>query len=122
MRDNILTAEGECAGHADETLTGIVRRLLKRGSISVTAEISVVLFVGLNIGDAWLTKQLLAIGCQEANPLVSGYGANMVIKGFLALAIVLGLGWSGKAKLLWILNICMVAVVLWNTGWLLYSS
>ncbi len=141
MTDSILLVEGERAGHPDETVSRKVLptsqsrvgtwRLLKRRSnikvpssqsISLTAVITGLLFVGLNIGDAWLSKRLLAIGYQEANPMVSAYGANMVIKGFLALAIVVGLVLSGKAKLLWILNICMLAAALWNTGWLLHSS
>ncbi len=77
------------------------------------------LFVGLNLADAWVTKQLLAHGGGEANVIASAYGSSMLIKGFLALAIVLGLIRLGKAKLLWVLNVCMVAVVLWTGGWVL---
>jgi len=76
------------------------------------------LFIGLNIADAWLTKGLIAMGCREGNSIVVAYGTNMVIKGFLALAIVLALIRFGKTKLLWILNICMLVIVLWNTGWM----
>lgn len=77
-------------------------------------------FVGLNLADAWLTEQLIAAGGGEANRLVRAYGSNMLlIKGFLALAIALLLVRFGKAKLLFALNLCMVAVVLWTWGWLL---
>lgn len=77
-------------------------------------------FVGLNLADAWLTTELLAAGGGEVNPLVSAYGSNLlVIKGFLALAIAFLLVRFGKSKLLWVLNLCMVAVVLWTWGWLL---
>lgn len=76
-------------------------------------------FVGLNLADAWLTKQLITAGGGEVNPLVSPYGSNLLIKGFLASAIALLLVRSGKSKLLLVLNWCMVAVVLWTGGWLL---
>lgn len=80
-------------------------------------DINGLIFVGLNVADAWVTKQVLAIGWQEVNPIISAYGTNMVIKGFLALAIVLLLVRFGKTKLLWVLNLCMVVVVLWlGTG------
>ncbi len=79
-----------------------------------------ILFVGLNVADAWLTEQLLTAGGGEANPLVSAYGSKMlIIKGFLALAIALLLVRFGKSKLLFALNLCMVVVVLWTWGWLL---
>ena len=75
------------------------------------------IFVGLNLADAWVTKELLAHGGSEANPIVSAYGSNALIKGFLALAIVLILVRLDKAKLLKVLNIGMVTVVLWTGGW-----
>ena len=48
-----------------------------------------VLFIVLNLVDAWLTKQAFALGEVELNPVVSyfGYGDNLVLKGLLALAI-----------------------------------
>jgi len=76
-------------------------------------------FISLNLADAWLTKVLIASGGGEANPLVSTYGADILIKGLLASAIVIVLIGLGKARLLPVLNICMVAVVLWTGGWLL---
>ena len=82
-------------------------------SISRAAAICGLIFVGLNIADAWLTKQLLTSGWQEANPIVNFYGPNILIKGLLALAIVALLVRFGKAKFLPVLNICMLAVVLW---------
>lgn len=76
-------------------------------------------FIGLNIADAWVTEQLLAHGGGEANAIVSAYGSNMLIKGFIALAIVVTMVRLDKAKLLKVLNICMAAVVLWTGGWVL---
>ena len=77
------------------------------------------MFVGLNLADAWVTEQLLAHGGGEANAIVSAYGSNMLIKGFIALAIVVTMVRLDKAKLLKVLNICMAAVVLWTGGWVL---
>ena len=97
-------------------------RLPSSHSLSRATVISGLIFVGLNIVDAWLTKQLLGLGWQEINPFVVHYGANIVIKGFLASAVVLVLVAFGKAKLVWVLNICMFAVVLWLGSGLLHSS
>ncbi len=77
------------------------------------------IFVGLNIADAWVTKQLLAHGGGEANSIASAYASSMLAKGFLALAIVLILIRLDKVKLLKVLNMCMVAVVVWTGGWVL---
>lgn len=65
------------------------------------------------MGDAWLSRQLLSAGWQELNPIVRLYGENIVIKGFMALAIALVLVRFGMAKLMWILNIFMLVLVLW---------
>lgn len=75
-------------------------------------------FIGLNVADAWLTKQLIAIGSWEGNPIVASYGDNMLIKGVLALAVVLILARFGRLKLLWVLNVAILAVVFWNAAWL----
>lgn len=93
-----------------------------RERLGLTAGINGLLFVGLNVADVWLTKQLLDLGSREGNPIVVPYGDNILIKAFLALAIVLLLVRFGKARLLWILNICMLAIVLWNGTWLLLLS
>jgi len=81
--------------------------------------LSGLLFVALNLTDAWLTRQLISHGGGEANPIVSAYGTDLVIKGLLALAVALVLVRLGKGRLLKVLNVCMVAVVLWTGGWLL---
>lgn len=87
------------------------------GQIAVTFHSAV--FVGLNLADAWVTKQLLAHGGAEANPIASIYGSSFLTKGIIAVAIVLILTGLGKRKLLKVLNISMVAVVLWTGGWVL---
>lgn len=87
--------------------------------IALTTYMSGLLFVALNLTDAWLTRQLIAHGGGEANPIVSAYGPDLAIKGLLALAIVAVLVRLGRARLLKALNIAMFLVVLWTGGWLL---
>ena len=81
------------------------------------------LFIALNLADAWLTKQALALGDIELNPIVRyfGYGDSLVLKGLLALAIVLILWRWGKLHLFWYLNIAMLAVIFWNTTMLIMT-
>lgn len=90
----------------------------REGKLNITDTCNTAGFVGLNIADAWLTGQLLAITCwgwREINPvpLVSLYGSNMLIKGALALVIALVLVKLGKRKMLVVLNVCMLVVVAW---------
>ncbi|GAI16515.1 unnamed protein product, partial [marine sediment metagenome] len=77
------------------------------------------LFIGLNLADASLTGELIALGCGEANSIVSAYGNSLIIKGLLSFAAVTVVVAIGKAKLLKLLNVCMLVVVIWNGGWLL---
>jgi len=77
------------------------------------------LFIGLNLADAWFTGELIALGDGEANSIVSAYANSLIIKGLLSLAAVTILVATGKAKLLGLLNVCMLLVVIWNGGWLL---
>lgn len=81
---------------------------------SVSVICSGLVFVGLNIADAWLTKQLLAVGGVEANWWPELYAGNMLIKGLAALAVVLILIRFGKPKLLLWLNIGISIIVLMN--------
>jgi|GEM_PF-1842615 len=74
------------------------------------------LFVGLNVADAWLTRRALCMGALELNPIAVHFGDSLVIKGLLALVIVLTIVHFGKPKLLWPLNLGMFAVVLWNSA------
>lgn len=97
-------------------------KVFSREPVSIAAASNGLVLVGLSIADGWLTGQLLAMGGYEINPVVSAYGSNILVKGLLALAIALLVIRLGKAKLLWVVNICMLAIVLWNTGWLLYLS
>jgi len=72
------------------------------------------IFIGLNLCDAYLTKIALSIGASELNPLMTTWGSSLIVKGLAAAAIVLLLYAFQKGKFLWILNILLLGVVLWN--------
>jgi len=73
-----------------------------------------ILFVGLNIADAWLTKGALNLGAIELNPVTAGWGSNVIAKGIVAIIVILALHWFYKEKLLLPLNFVLFGVVLWN--------
>jgi hypothetical protein len=73
-----------------------------------------VIFILLNIVDAWLTQQLLAHNGTEMIWWSSHFNSNIVIKGALALLIAIILTRFGKAHLLKWLDIGMILVVLSN--------
>lgn len=75
---------------------------------------SVLAFIGLNVLDAYLTKVALTLGASEVNPLAALFGSDLLVKGFLAAAIVVGLYLWGKEKLLLPLCLAMSGVCLWN--------
>ena len=75
-----------------------------------------VFFIALNLVDAWLTKQALALGSDEANPLVRyfNFGDDLLLKGLLALVIALFVLCFRKSHLFLYLNIAMLVIVVWN--------
>lgn len=86
-----------------------------RRSLTLIALINGLVFVGLNVVDAWLTTQLVSIGGQEMFWWLASLNSNMLVKGLLALVIVFAFIWVGKSKLLWLLNIGISVVVLINS-------
>ncbi len=76
--------------------------------------VTAALFVCLNIADAWLTTQLLAIDGVEVFWWSSHYNSNMFVKGLLAVLVAILLIRLGKGRLLKWLNIAMLFVVLSN--------
>jgi len=71
------------------------------------------IFIGLNLADAYLTKTALALGAIELNP-IGVLWTSMVIKGLVALAVVVGLHFWGKEKLLLPLCLAMFGICCWN--------
>jgi len=73
-----------------------------------------ILFIGLNILDAYLTKKALAMGASELNPIAIHFGANIFWKAIIAIAVVVILYFWKNQKLLIPLCIAMAAICTWN--------
>jgi len=74
-----------------------------------------VVFVGLNILDAWLTGTALGAGSHELNPFLgAGFGSSMLVKALIALGVVVALVFLRRDRLLKLLNYGMVLVCAWN--------
>jgi hypothetical protein len=75
-----------------------------------------VIFVVLNITDAYLTKIGLMAGALEINPLMTGIGSCVLLKGLIGVALVGALYFFSKEKLLWLFNFGLLGIVLWNSA------
>ena len=73
-----------------------------------------IIFVGLNVCDAYLTKAALSMGAAELNPLATTWGSDLIAKVLVATGILLLLYAFNKEKLLWPVNMLFLGVVLWN--------
>jgi hypothetical protein len=74
-----------------------------------------VVFIGLNILDAWLTGLALGAGNYELNPFLGmRFGSNMLIKGLISAAIVAALILFKRGKLLKPLSLGMLIICAWN--------
>jgi hypothetical protein len=81
-----------------------------------------VLFVTLNVVDAYLTKMALTAGAIEANPLMTIIGSDMLTKGLIAILLAFVLYSFGKERTLWPVNFILFGVVLWNSAtWLIVN-
>ena len=72
------------------------------------------IFIGLNIADAFLTSLAFYLGAREVNPLPVLFGGSMLLKGLIAATIVFILYYFRKEKVLWYLNFVMFGVGVWN--------
>jgi len=80
-----------------------------------------VVFIGLNILDAWLTGVALGLGSLELNPLLGmRFGSNMLIKGLIAFEIVITLVLFKRGGLLKPLSLGMLLICAWN-GFAIWS-
>jgi len=74
-----------------------------------------IVFIGLNILDAWLTGIALGAGSSELNPFMGmRFGSNMLIKGLISTAIVAALVLFKRGKLLKPLSLGMLIICAWN--------
>ena len=74
----------------------------------------VMIFLALNLADAWLTKMALALGAIEVNPIASFLGTSIMLRIVLVIVTLAVLYWFGKERLLWGINLLFLGVVLWN--------
>jgi len=72
------------------------------------------LFIGLNVADAYLSGVGIRMGSHETLPWSQVFSSSMLAKGLVALAIVLGLYWFGREKSLWWMNIIVFGACAWN--------
>ena len=72
------------------------------------------LFVTLNVVDAYLTKTALSAGAVEANPIMAAVGSSMLAKGCIAVALAFLFYYFRQTRALWLLNIVLFGVVIWN--------
>jgi hypothetical protein len=75
-----------------------------------------VMFVALNLADAYLTKKSLSIGAMEFNPMMLYSGSSLIIKGLLSAALVFVLYSFGREKVLFPLNFLLSGLILWNAA------
>jgi len=74
-----------------------------------------VVFIGLNILDAWLTGLALGAGSYELNLLLGmKFGSSMLIKGLISAGMVTALVLFGRGGLLKPLSLGMLLICVWN--------
>lgn len=74
-----------------------------------------VVFIGLNILDAWLTGLALRAGNYELNPFLGmRFGSNMLVKGLISAGIVVALVLFKRDRLLKPLSLGMSLICTWN--------
>jgi len=74
-----------------------------------------VVFIGLNILDAWLTGLALEAGNYELNPFMGArFGSNMLVKGLISAGIVVALVLFKRDRLLKPLSLGMSLICTWN--------
>ena len=82
--------------------------------LSVSVAMAEVVFMALNILDAWLTNVGLSWGATEANPLMGDDGASIPLKLLLAAGILVICRIFNSTRLLGLVNFLVFAVVVWN--------
>jgi len=74
-----------------------------------------VVFIGLNILDAWLTGVALGLGSYELNPFLGmRFGSSILIKGLISFQIVITLVLFKRSGLLKPLSLGMFLICAWN--------
>ena len=80
----------------------------------LASKMQAIMFIVLNLIDAYLTKNALAMGAVEFNPLMASIGGSIIAKGLMAMAMVLILHFFEKERVLLPLNFLFFCIILWN--------
>ena len=89
-------------------------KLAERAASLKREIVFIIAFVVLNVLDAYLTSTAIALGSSEMNPVVTGFGGSILLKGLISVAIVMALLLFKREKLLKPLTIGMLCIVSWN--------
>ena len=74
-----------------------------------------IVFIGLNLVDAWLTGVALGLGSYELNPFLGArFGSSMLVKGLISCLIVTALVLFKRGGLLKPLSLGMLLICAWN--------
>ena len=91
-----------------------LKRVAAEKILSITILLCVV-FIVLNILDAWLTGIALGAGSYELNLFLGArFGSSILVKGLISAGIVTALVLFKRDRLLKLLNFGMVLVCAWN--------
>jgi len=71
------------------------------------------IFMGLNMADALLTKEAMSMGAVELMPLAR-IADGLLWRGIIAAAVIVGLYRLGRERLLLPLNIALIGICFWN--------
>lgn len=116
--DELLPVSGHLGGRelmVKPTFSGSVFCVLK-GNREMLGEL---LFVCLNVADGYLTKVAIDAGFGiEGNlsPVTQAFGSNVLAKTLLSVLVILFLRWVDKNWCLWLANLSMFGVVVWNAA------
>lgn len=82
-----------------------------------------IIFVLLNVADAYLTKLGLAMGATEGNAFIAvqALGGNILAKGLLSAFLASCLYAGRKEKALYLVNLLLFGIVVWNLAVIVYG-
>ena len=72
------------------------------------------IFIGLNVFDAWLIRIDMGLGAIDINPLTPPFMANLLARSLIAIVVVVTLNPVRKENLLWWANIVLAGVLSWH--------
>jgi len=99
------------------TITQVMARFRRAVAETVLSKIILlcVVFIGLNILDAWLTGRAIVAGSYELNPILGAkFSSSMLVKGLISAGIAMALVLFKRGRLLKPLSLGMLLICVWN--------